>query len=156
MPRASYQVLVIPYRLAAGTAEFCVFRRSDRDIWQFIAGGGETGDESILASAKREAYEEAGIGGDRPYTPLDSQCSIPACHFRDAEKLWGIDCLVIPEYSFAVEVGDVGLTLSREHTQYEWADYGTAAARLRYDSNRTALWELKRRIELGLLKAPKA
>ena len=30
-------------------------------IWQFIAGGGEEEDISIIESAKREAFEEAGI-----------------------------------------------------------------------------------------------
>ena len=31
-------------------------------VWQFIAGGGEDEDETIIISAKREAYEEANIG----------------------------------------------------------------------------------------------
>ena len=61
MARVRYQVLVIPYCIMDGQARFCVFRRNDLDIWQFIAGGGEDEDASILESAKREAFEEAGI-----------------------------------------------------------------------------------------------
>lgn len=41
MARARYQVLVIPYCIDNGKAQFCLFRRHDIGIWQFIAGGGE-------------------------------------------------------------------------------------------------------------------
>ena len=50
MARARYQVLVIPYCIMDGQARFCVFRRNDLDIWQFIAGGGEDEDASILVA----------------------------------------------------------------------------------------------------------
>ena len=59
MARARYQVLVIPYCIQDDQVQFCFFRRSDMGIWQFIAGGGEEEDLSIIASAKREAFEEA-------------------------------------------------------------------------------------------------
>lgn len=72
MARARYQVLVIPYCIMDGQARFCVFRRNDLDIWQFIAGGGEDEDASILESAKREAFEEAGIPVTCDYSPLDT------------------------------------------------------------------------------------
>ena len=61
MARARYQVLVIPYCITDGQVRFCAFRRKDLDIWQFIAGGGEDEDASIIESARREAFEEAGI-----------------------------------------------------------------------------------------------
>lgn len=61
MARARYQVLVIPYCIQDGNVQFCLFRRSDMGIWQFIAGGGEEDDISIIESAKREAFEEAGF-----------------------------------------------------------------------------------------------
>lgn len=57
MARTKYQVLVIPYCIKDNEARFCVFRRSDMGIWQFIAGGGESEDASITESAKREAFE---------------------------------------------------------------------------------------------------
>lgn len=64
----------------------------------------------------------------------------------------GKECFVIPEYVFAVEVRNKSLRLSHEHIEYNWVTYENAWAMLKYDSNRTALWELNRRIELGMLK----
>lgn len=152
MARAKYQVLVIPYCIENNIAKYCIFRRSDMDVWQFIAGGGEDEDSSVLESAKREAYEEAGIRMEEKYTQLDSLSSIPTNCFKNAVKIWGAACLVIPEYSFAVMLNGKDLKISHEHTEYEWVAYEVADERLKYDSNKTALWELDRRIKLGLLK----
>ncbi len=152
MARARYQVLVIPYYIEGGAARFCVFRRRDVGVWQFIAGGGESEDSSILESAKREAFEEAGISVTEDYFKLDTCCSIPACCFKDGETMWGRDCLVIPEYAFAVRVESTSLRVSPEHTESAWLTYEDAHAVLQWDSNRTALWELNRRIALGSLK----
>jgi len=44
------------------------------------------------------------------------------------------------------------LLLSHEHTEYKWVDYETAREMLKYDSNRTALWELNKRIKQGMLR----
>ncbi len=151
MARAKYQVLVIPYHIAEGTPQYCILRRRDTDVWQFVASGGEDEDASILDAARREAWEEAGIPTDAPYLQLETQCSISTEHFPRARQLWGEDCLVIPEYAFAVEVSGAALTLSHEHTQYQWVDYDTAKGLLRYDSNVTALWELDNRLRLGLV-----
>ena len=59
--------------------------------------------------------------------------------------------MVIPEYTFAVRMDTTIWELSQEHTEYEWVDYNTALKRLRYDSNKTALWELDSKIKLGTL-----
>ena len=59
--------------------------------------------------------------------------------------------MVIPEYTFAVRMDTTILELSQENTEYEWVDYNTALKRLRYDSNKTALWELDSKIKLGTL-----
>jgi len=40
---------------------------------------------------------------------------------------------------------------STMHSEYEWVDYETAMRRPRYDSNRTALWELDNKIRLGIV-----
>lgn len=152
MARARYQVLVIPYRIDNGKAQFCLFRRRDIGIWQFIAGGGEDEDISIIESAKREAFEEAGIPKTCDYFKLDTCCSIPSNCFKNAEAIWGKECFVIPEYTFAVSVANTSLQLSQEHTEYIWLPYLEAQKILQYDSNKTALWELNRRIELGMLK----
>ena len=41
MARAKYQVLVLPYQRQGGKVLYCIFKRSDMDAWQFVAGGGE-------------------------------------------------------------------------------------------------------------------
>ena len=87
MARAKYQVLVIPYHIENGNVKYCIFKRNDMKVWQFIAGGGEDEDETIIISAKREAYEEANIGMDCKYSVLDTQNSIPTYCFKEAKRL---------------------------------------------------------------------
>lgn len=55
---------------------------------------------------------------------------------------------VIPEYSFGLEVNDQKLHLSKEHTAYKWATYEEAVSALKWDSNKTALWELHTRLNI--------
>ncbi|HEU4452143.1 MAG TPA: NUDIX domain-containing protein [Longimicrobium sp.] len=150
MARAPFQVLVFPFVRAAGGVRYAVFRRADaaEECWQGIAGGGEEG-ESPAAAARREAWEEAGIGPDRPLFALDSRCTIPVVAV--AGLLWGPEVLVIPEHAFGVELDSESVRISREHTEVRWAGYDEAAALLRWDSNRAALWELDHRIRHGLL-----
>ena len=145
MTRAAFQVLVIPYRtMADGEPLYLLFKRSELDVWQWIAGGGED-DEQPEQAARREAREEADIPEDAHLIRLDSTASIPAAHFAD-HHLWGTDTFVIPEYSFGVELRREEVRLSGEHSECAWAHYETAQNRLRWDSNRTALWELHSRL----------
>ena len=145
MTRAAFQVLVIPYRtMADGEPRYLLFKRSDLDVWQWIAGGGE-GDEKPEQAARREAREEADIPEDAHLIRLDSTASIPAAHFTD-HHLWGTDTFVIPEYSFGLEVEGEEVHLSDEHSECAWVHYETAQNRLRWDSNKTALWELHSRL----------
>ncbi len=150
MARAKYQVLVIPYMIQDKAIKYAVFQRSDMAIWQFVAGGGEDG-EIPMQSAKREAFEEAGILPDNAYAALETNCSISTEYFKEYGELWEKKCLVIPEYSFAVFVANAELKLSEEHAAYEWVDYATAKQRLKYDSNKVALWELDNKIKMGYL-----
>lgn len=143
MPRAPYNVLVIPYRRVADAFEFAVFQRADGSMWQFIAGGG-AGDEVPAASARREAWEEAGIAADLAWTTLDSRASIPRTAFPNAG--WPSDVYVVPELCFAVDVGAAELRLSAEHGRFAWLDHAAARDRLTWDSNRVALWELTQRL----------
>lgn len=39
-----------------------------------------------------------------------------------------------------------GISISHEHGCFEWVDYPTAKERLKYDSNKVALWELDNKI----------
>ncbi len=152
MPRAKFQVLVIPFILEAEQIKYCVFKRADMGIWQFIAGGGEA-DETLLEAAQREANEEAGIAYEQCYYTLDSLGSIPIDCFREEDrKRWGEDCFIVPEYSFAVKLEGEELSLSREHIEYKWLGYGEARKLLRYDSNKTALGELNARIKKNKLR----
>lgn len=150
MARAKYQVLVIPYHIENVNIQYCLFHRSDMDAWQFIAGGGEDFDESVLLSAKREAGEEANIDSDNEYEQLDTVSSIPVNCFKNARTLWGEDCYVIPEYCFGVEIDGEEIRLSAEHSDCVWCSYEDALKRLKYDSNKTALWELDCRIKKRL------
>ncbi|MCK8060229.1 MULTISPECIES: NUDIX pyrophosphatase [unclassified Fusibacter] len=143
--RAAYQVLVIPYRKVEDEYKFAIFSRSDMNCWQWIAGGGEDFDKSILDTAKRESYEEAGISSTLDYIPLDTKTSIPVSIF--GEFLWGDDVYVIPEYCFGVKIDDVSFKISSEHSQYKWVTYSEAIRLLKYDRNKTALWELVTRLE---------
>ncbi|HEY7117009.1 MAG TPA: NUDIX pyrophosphatase [Tepidisphaeraceae bacterium] len=148
MARAPFQVLVFPYRIVEnGEVAYAVFRRRDEGMpWQAIAGGGE-GDETPLEAARREAWEEAGIAVDNAYVELESRATVPVAEFadfRDREDLF-----VIPEFSFAVEVVEGDLPLSREHAEYAWLPYPEAHAVLRWDSNKNALWELDRRLRFS-------
>ena len=152
MARAKYQVLVIPYYIENDTVKYGIFHRRNVDAWQFIAGGGEDEDVFELVSAKREAYEEAGIDMTSKYSALDTISSISTSCFSKARKVWGEECLVNPEYSFVVNLDRTTLELSHEHIEYEWVGYEIANKRLQYDSNKTALWELDNKIKLGLIK----
>lgn len=145
MARAPFQVLVLPYRKAeAGYIEYALFSRSNMLCWQFISGGGED-DELPLAAAKREASEEGSISSDYVYMPLDTRTSIPVNCFAESYR-WSEDLFVIPEYSFAVEVGLFDFKLSEEHNEYRWMRYEEAVAKLTFDGNRTALWELNQKL----------
>jgi dATP pyrophosphohydrolase len=151
MARAAFQVLVLPFTQQGDRIKYAIFTRSDAATVQFIAGGGENNEQPAEA-AKREAFEEAGISPFATYYTLNTQCSIPVYCFRAADRAhWGKECFVVPEYAFAVRITSETLTLSHEHIQYEWLEYDAAAAKLRYDSNRTALWELNERIKTGCL-----
>jgi len=146
VPRAPFQVLVLPWRRRAPSLEVAVLHRADYDVWQFISGGGEDG-ESLDEAARREGFEEGGIPGDAPYLSLASIATLPACWFR-AWATWPADVLVIPEHAFAVEV-DRELQLSAEHRALRWCTVAEAMELLRFDSNKHALWELHERIFPG-------
>ncbi len=145
MARAPFQVLVFPYRLGLrGAPEYALFCRSDAGFWQAVAGGGEDR-ETPEAAAHREAFEEAGVPASSPLLPLQTTFSVPVTEFRDSH-LWGDDLYVVPVHCFGVPLERGDLSLSREHTEYRWLTYAEAAALLHFEGDRTALWELDRRV----------
>ncbi|MCD4702600.1 MAG: NUDIX pyrophosphatase [Candidatus Aegiribacteria sp.] len=141
--RAPFQVLVILFRCRAAGLEFAVLKRSDSDHWQFVAGGGEDSETPIQA-AQRETQEEVCVEGK--FIQLDSMSTVPKDCFTDAGS-WGDDVYVIPEYCFAVDAGNSDVSLSREHSEFQWVTYEQACSLLKWDSNRTALWELNERLK---------
>ena len=146
MARAPFQILVYPYREISGNEYvFALLKRSDSGWWQAIAGGGED-DETSLEAARREAKEEAGIGNDSYFLPLDTIIWVRATEFNDS-NLWGEDVYVIPQYCYGVEVRDERIILSQEHSEYRWLRYDDAEALTKYDGNKTALWELNQRLK---------
>ncbi|HDR4424051.1 TPA: NUDIX pyrophosphatase [Bacillus cereus] len=142
--RSPYQVLIFPYIITDDSIQYAIFNRSDYGYWQGIAGGGEDG-ESPIESAKREAFEEARILSEYHYIKLDSVSSLPV---EDVvgEFLWGEDVYVIKEFSFGVKVPTKDISLSKEHSNYKWLSFEEAVTLLKWDSNKTALWELNKRL----------
>lgn len=148
MARAPFQVLVLPFVLIRKCPLFAIFRRSDShaELWQGIAGGGED-DETPLEAAKRESREEANISGECAFFQLESMSMLPVENV--AGFLWGPQTLVIPEWSFGVEVQEQIVRLSHEHREVRWLPFSEAMRLLTWESNRTALWELNHRISNG-------
>ena len=143
--RAPFQILAIPYRIVDGTPMYCVFHRADHDQWQFIAGGGED-NETPLAAAKRETFEEGGVHSTQ-WLGLKSLSYIPVTIISEMRrKHWDSSTYVIPEYTFGFECQD-DVRLSPEHTDCVWLTYDEASQKLKWDSNRTALYELNCRLK---------
>ena len=135
-------MLVIPFTITQ-ELKVAVFQRSDDNNWQFIAGGGENNEEPFEA-AKRESFEEAGITPENTFFKLDTVSSIPKDIFRDHKNEKGF--WVIPEYCFAVKIESQLMNISSEHKAVKWVNYDEALFHLKYDNNKTALWELRKRI----------
>lgn len=124
--------------------QYCVLRRSDDGRYQFVAGGGED-DETPAEAAAREIREETSVKAVR-IMPLTSMAYIPANVISKKHRdQWPPDTVVIPEYAFGFECASE-MVLSDEHTGFEWMTYEDAMARLTWDSNKTALYELNCRI----------
>ena len=143
--RAPFQILAIPYRIINGSLEYCAFHRADCDQWQFIAGGGEES-ETPWDAAKREVLEEGGVYSEQ-WIALDSIAYMPATVISEKHRRhWSRDIYVIPEYAFGFACASE-IKLSHEHTEYVWLSYGQAMQRMKWDSNRTALYELNCRVQ---------
>lgn len=152
MARAPYNTFIIPFIKENDDVKYCVMLRSDMENgWQFIAGGGEDA-ELPIEGARREMVEESGISEDHALIQLKTFGYVPSFYFsQKAQSAWGNETFVIPNFAFAVEVYDYNITLSDEHTEYRWLNYNEAIEILKFDSNKTALWELKCRIENNLI-----
>lgn len=142
--RTPFQILAVPYRFIKNGLYFCVFRRADSDIWQFIAGGGEDNEKPIQA-ALREIKEEANVTAEK-ITELKSVAFVPAEIVTETIRAhWDKNIFVIPEYSFAFEC-NADPTISCEHSEYKWLPYDTARKLLKWESNKVAMYEIMCRL----------
>ena len=147
--RQPVNVMVFPFRLGRdGLVEYAVFRRADDANWQPV-GGGVEGDEELPAAARREAFEETGWSGGALYR-LDMVGGVGRDDFA-ARVYWPSDVYIVTKHFFGLDLGPdaADVTLSREHRESRWCGYDEAYALLRYDDDRTALWELNERLRLG-------
>lgn len=141
--RKPYQIIVFPYIKTSKGYLYAIFKRTDPNFWQAISGGGE--DKEIpIETAKREAFEEAKIAGSSGFIKLDSMTTIPVADVGN--YTWEENILVLPEYSFGVELFSTDLEIGKEHSAYKWLPYNEARELLKYDSNKSALWELNHRL----------
>lgn len=144
--RAPYQILTILYKKNEKKILYGIFYRNSHPIWQFVSGGGED-NETPVETAIREISEETSmIVTKEEIEQLDSKATIPVVNIT-GEYTWGAEVYVVPEYTFAVNAKNFDIKLSSEHKEYKWAEYDEAMEMLRYDSNKTALWELNERLK---------
>lgn len=149
--RLPKQVLIIPYRIKDENVQFCIFKRKDLEFWQWISGGVEDFDENIYAAAKREIFEETGVDSNLELTQLECITKIPVVNIVK-EFRWGNDIFYADEYSFSVKFDNIDIALSDEHSLYSWMSFEEAKKLLKYDSNKSALWELNEKIKRGIIK----
>ena len=140
--RQPHQILAFPYKKAAqGNYIYGIFCRVGKtERWQGIAGGVEEG-ETFLEACKREAKEEAGLSYGAPIIELKSTCTIPVINVTK-NFLWGEKIYLIEEHCFGIDATNETIVLSSEHTKMLWLPYEKAKNKLKWDSNKNALWEL--------------
>lgn len=141
--RKPKNVLVFLYRYNSDL-EYCLFYRKKEKFWQGISGGVEDL-ETLEDTVKREVYEETGIKVNR-IIKLDTISSIPGINVN---KMFNYvnNIYVVYEYAFGVIIFDEEIQLSEEHEKYKWVSYDEAIKLLKYDSNKTALFELNERMK---------
>lgn len=148
--RAKYNTLIIPYYLSE-VPLYCILKRADMKVWQFVAGGGE-GDEIPKMGASRELSEETGISeiDTSSMETLDTIGTVPSNLFAPFKEAWKDGLYVIPIYTYAYKMTQLNVKLSQEHLEYRWVTFDQAMELLHFDLDKTALWELDKRIKNGL------
>ncbi|MFC5830585.1 NUDIX hydrolase [Nonomuraea insulae] len=137
--RQPYNVVVFIFR----AGEYAVLQRADDGCWQGVSGGVEEG-EDLVAAARRESAEEAGLAG--PLYKLDMVSGVEKECFAAAAH-WPEDLYIVSKHYFAMDATGQGeIVLSDEHRAVRWLAYEAAYDTLRYDDDKTALWELDQRL----------
>jgi dihydroneopterin triphosphate diphosphatase len=94
---------------------------------------------------RQEGSQEGGIQEDFPLLALSTVIPVPVAAFGQNNS-WNGDLYVVPKYCFGALLQRTTLSISSEHTEYQWLAYEQAQALIRYDGERTALWELHARL----------
>lgn len=143
--RQPHQILAFPFIESNDKYLYGIFCRSgSNEVWQGIAGGVED-NETPKEACIRETFEEAGIVDFINVVELESICTIPVPNVTK-KFIWGDKVLLIYEHCFGIECKNMNIILSDEHSKMEWLDYETAIKKLKWDSNKNALWELNYRL----------
>lgn len=140
--RQPHQILAFPYKIVEkNKILYGIFSRTDsQDVWQGIAGGVE-GSETYIEACRREANEEAGISLNADVIELESISTMPVINVVK-EFMWGEDILLIYEHCFGIDATKEKIEISHEHKEMKWLTFDEARRKLKWDSNRNALWEL--------------
>ncbi len=139
--RQPIQVIVILYIIKSKRTELVIFKRSKGCYWQLLSGGLEE-NESIDDAVRREVYEETGLTIRNEIMPLETTTLIPADRIHE---LANRNITFAKELAFAVEIDDYdigAIRISKEHTESKIVDYSKAMKMLKWDSNKTAIYEL--------------
>ena len=140
--REPIQVLIIPYIFCKSDIRVLVFKRTKGAYWQFISGGKEEG-ETLKDTVKRETLEEIGIKIS-DFMSLQTRTMIPANVFGNIFKS---DTIFVIEHTFAINLEETQkIVLSDEHDEFRLVTYKEAMKLLKWDSNKTALYELFRKL----------
>ena len=120
--------------------------------YEFFIAGKTRNKENILKicdlfdkyNISSYCFEETGIKVNDVFQ-LSTVSSIPVIDIT-GDFSWGKDIYVVPEYSFGASLENCDIHLSNEHKEYQWCLFDEAYEKLKFDSNKTALWELNQRL----------
>ena len=76
---------------------------------------------------------------------MDTISSIPGINVNK-EFNYKNNIYIVYEYAFGIKINNEEIKLSDEHQEYRWVNYDEAIELLKYDSNKTALFELNERL----------
>jgi dATP pyrophosphohydrolase len=143
-------VLVVIY---SSEMEVLLIERADKQgFWQSVTGSKDAIDDPLLETAIREVQEETGIQIGSERVPLENLHNWQLSNVYEIYPVWrhryapGITHNT--EHVFGLRIPrDHPITLAaREHVQYQWLPWKTAAEQCFSPSNAEAILQLPRQI----------
>jgi dATP pyrophosphohydrolase len=143
-------VLVVIY---SSEMEVLLIERDDKQgFWQSVTGSKDAIDEPLIETAIREVQEETGIQIGSERVPLENLHNWQLSNVYEIYPVWrhryapGITHNT--EHVFGLRIPrDHPITLAaREHVQYQWLPWKTAAEQCFSPSNAEAILQLPRQI----------